>query len=130
MNDKKILSGPGTIVGVNVKLVGTLHDANEIIIHGKIEGEVISEKSVIVTETAFVKGPISAELVQVAGQVNGAVTASGKLEIMPTGKIIGSVMTKNLSIHSGATFVGKSAMPGSEAMEMTEDHKNSKENQA
>ena len=45
MGDKKPLSGPGTIVGANVKLVGTLADANEIVIHGRIEGEVVSDKS-------------------------------------------------------------------------------------
>lgn len=114
MGDKKPLSGPGTIVGANVKLVGTLSDANEIVIHGKIEGEIISEKSVVISETAYVKGPVSAELVQVAGEVHGSIVATGKLEILPTGKVIGSTTTKDLSIRSGALFVGKSNMPEGE----------------
>jgi len=111
MGDKKNLSGPGTIVGANVKLVGTLSDANEIVVHGKVEGEVISEKSVIISETAFVKGPVSAEMVQIAGEVHGSIVATGKLEIMPTGKVFGSTTTKDLNIRSGAVFVGKSNMP-------------------
>lgn len=111
MNDKKTLSGPGTVVGVNVKLVGTLNDANEIIVHGKIEGEVISEKNVNISETAYVKGPVSAEVVQIAGEVHGSVVATGKLEILPTGKVFGSITTKDLNIRSGAIFVGKSNMP-------------------
>ena len=114
MGDKKPISGPGTIVGANVKLVGTLSDANEIVIHGKIEGEVISEKSVIVSETAYVKGPVSAEIVQIAGEVHGSIVATGKLEILPTGKVIGSTTTKDLNIRSGALFVGKSNMPEGE----------------
>lgn len=111
MGDKKNLSGPGTVVGANVKLVGTLSDANEIIVHGKVEGEVISEKCVTVSETAFVKGPVSAEIVQIAGEVHGSIVATGKLEIMPTGKVFGSTTTKDLNIRSGAVFVGKSNMP-------------------
>ncbi len=111
MGDKKNLSGPGTVVGANVKLVGTLSDANEIIVHGKIEGEVISEKNIVVSETAFVKGPVSAETIQVAGEVRGSIVATGRLEIMPTGKVYGSTTTKDLNIRSGAIFIGKSNMP-------------------
>ena len=107
----KSVSGPSTIVGANVKLVGTLYDANEITIHGQIEGEVKSDKNVIITETAYVKGPISAETVQIAGQVYGSITATAKLEILPTGKVYGSTTTKDLIIRSGAIFIGKSNMP-------------------
>lgn len=110
MGDKNV-SGPSTIVGANVKLVGTLYDSNEITIHGKIEGEVKSDKIVLVTETAYVKGPISAEIVQIAGQVFGSITATNKLEILPTGKVYGSTTTKDLNIRSGAIFIGKSNMP-------------------
>ena len=111
MGDKKNLAGPGTVIGANVKLVGTLSDASEIIVHGRIEGEVISEKNINISETAFVKGPVSAELVQVAGEVQGSIVATGRLEIMPTGKVFGSITTKDLNIRSGAVFVGKSNMP-------------------
>ena len=111
MGDKKNVAGPGTIIGANVKLVGTLIDANEIIVHGRVEGEVISEKMINITETAFIKGPITADMVQIAGEVQGSIVASGKLELLPTGKVFGSITAKDLSIRSGAVFVGKSNMP-------------------
>lgn len=111
MGDKKNVAGPGTIIGANVKLVGTLIDANEIIVHGRVEGEVTSEKMINITETAFVKGPITADMVQIAGEVQGSIVASGKLELLPTGKVFGSITAKDLSIRSGAVFVGKSNMP-------------------
>ena len=114
IGDKKNLTGPGTVVGSNVKLVGTISDSNEIVIHGKIEGEVICEKNINVTETAYIKGPISAEMIQVAGEVHGSIVATGKLELMPTGKVFGSITTKDLTIRSGAIFVGKSNMPEGE----------------
>ena len=113
-------SGPGTVVGANVKLVGTLQDANDIIIHGRIEGEVISNQAISITETAYIKGPINAELVTVAGKIRGSITATGKLEILPTGKVFGSVTTKDLAIRSGAIFIGKCTMPDEEKEEIEE----------
>lgn len=107
-------SGPGTVVGANVKLVGTLQDASDIIIHGRIEGEVISSTSVNVAETAYIKGPISAEVIAIAGKVRGSITATGRLEILPTGKVFGSITSKDLSIKSGAIFIGKCTMPEGE----------------
>jgi cytoskeletal protein CcmA (bactofilin family) len=120
IGDKNV-SGPSTIVGANVKLVGTLYDANEITIHGKIEGEVKSDKIVVVSETAYVKGPISAETIQIAGQVYGSITATSKLEILPTGKVFGSTTTKDLNIRSGAVFIGKSNMPDGEKEMVVEE---------
>lgn len=104
------IPGPGTVVGANVKLTGTLKDINDIIIHGAVEGDVISEKNVLIAETAKVKGPIKALTINISGEVNGEVTANEKLEIQPTGKISGSIITKSLTIKPGAVFNGKCAM--------------------
>lgn len=103
-------SGPGTIVGANVKLTGTLKDANDITIFGNVEGEVISDKNVMLEENASIKGPITAQVITVSGSVNGSITAQEKLEITPTGKVTGSITTRDLIIKSGAQFDGKSAM--------------------
>ena len=112
-------NGPGTTVGVNVALSGTLKDQNDISVFGMVEGEVISEKSVTIGQTAQVKGPVKGELVTIAGVVRGAISASEKLELLETGKVFGSISTKNLVIHSGGIFVGKSEMPTGE--ETTEE---------
>jgi len=106
--DQQTITGPGTVIGSNVKLTGTLKDVNDITVHGHVDGEVISEKNVEITETASIKGPVTAQIVTVSGKINGSVTANEKLEINPTGKVYGSINTKDLIIQSGAIFVGKS----------------------
>ncbi len=103
-------TGPGTVVGVNVKLTGILKDTNEITIHGSVDGEVVSANSVMIAETASVKGPVVAKNVVVAGKVNGSIEAIEKLEILSTGKVQGSIAAKDLTIKSGAQFNGKSKM--------------------
>lgn len=104
------VEGPGTIVGANVKLSGTLKDTNDITVHGTVEGEVISDNNVSIEQTAKIKGPIKAKVVVISGEVNGEIMASDKLEIMETGKVKGSISTNDLIIKSGAVFNGKSMM--------------------
>lgn len=102
--------GPGTIVGANVKLTGTISDVNDITVHGTVEGEVISDKTITVAETASVKGPVTAQIISVSGKINGAVTAHQKIELLPSAQVNGSIATRELIIKSGATFNGKCSM--------------------
>lgn len=104
------VAGPGTVVGANVKLTGTISDVNDITVHGTVEGEVVSDKTVTIAETAAVKGPVTAQMVSISGTINGAVTGHQKVELLPTGKVNGSIATKDLIIKSGASFNGKCAM--------------------
>ncbi|MBI2590205.1 polymer-forming cytoskeletal protein [Candidatus Berkelbacteria bacterium] len=106
------VGGPGTVVGANVKLTGTLSDVNDIIVHGTVEGEIISDKTVTISETASVKGPVTAQMVSVSGKVQGGITAHQKLELLPTANVGGAITTKELLIKPGATFNGKSTMTG------------------
>ncbi|HSX42342.1 MAG TPA: polymer-forming cytoskeletal protein [Candidatus Saccharimonadales bacterium] len=103
-------SGPGTIVGVNVALSGTLKDQNDIAVYGMVDGQVESERSVTVGQSAQVKGPVKGQLITVAGTVHGEITAHEKLEVLETGKIYGSIETKDLIVRSGALLSGKVTM--------------------
>ena len=105
---------PGTVVGGNVKLTGTLKDVNDITIHGQVEGEIISDRIVTIAETAKVKGPITATSITISGTVNGDITASEKCELLPSARVSGSITTADLSIKSGAVFNGTSTMSATE----------------
>lgn len=107
---EKMISGPGTVIGSNVKLVGALKDTNDIVVHGAIEGEVASERSVNIGETAHVKGPVSGQTVLISGRVDGSVKAVDRLELLANGKIFGDITCGDLVIQSGSTFVGQCAM--------------------
>ena len=107
-------NGPGTTVGVNVALSGTLKDQNDIAVFGMVEGEVISEKSISIGQSAQVKGPVHGKVVTVSGTVRGSIKADEKLEGLETGKVFGSIIAKDLIVHSGAILVGKCDMPTEE----------------
>ncbi len=101
----------GTIVGSSVHLTGAIKDSSDITIFGSVEGEVSSDSKVIIEESAYVKGPITANEVVLSGFVNGTVNAKERLELNASGTIKGNIDTKELLIHSGATFIGKCNMP-------------------
>lgn len=125
MNKERSIAGPGTIIGSNVVLTGILRDAGDIAIHGKVEGEITSDRSVIIGETAEIKGPISGQTITIAGLVKGSIDAGAKLELLPTARIYGSISTRELIIRGGAIFIGKSTMPVEEEPtdpEMSEDN--------
>jgi cytoskeletal protein CcmA (bactofilin family) len=112
INQMDETSGPGTIVGVNVALSGTLKDQNDIAVYGMVDGEVNSEKSITVGQSAQVKGPVRGQVVTIAGTVHGEIDAAEKLEILETGKVYGSIATKDLVVRSGAFIDGKVVMGG------------------
>ncbi len=124
---QKPIPGPGTVVGANVRLNGVIKDVNDIAVHGHVEGEVISDKNVLIGETAVVKGPVTGQIVTLSGTVRGSVEAHIKLELLPTARLYGGIITKELVIRSGALFNGKSAMT---AEEKTEEEKDSKSKDA
>jgi len=100
-----------TVIGINVNLKGNLKNKGSIQVNGSVEGEVRSDENVNVGETATVKGPVVAKVIEVSGMVKGLVEAGEKLEINPTGKVIGDINAKSLIIKQGAVFIGKSTMP-------------------
>lgn len=108
-----------TIIGINVTIKGNLYNKGSIQVNGSIEGEVKSDENLIIGETAQIKGPVIARVIEISGEVKGLVEATDKLEIHPTGRIYGDINAKSLIIKEGATFVGKSIMPG-EAKAATE----------
>lgn len=109
--ERRSVENVDTIIGLNVNLKGNLKNQGSIQVNGSVEGEVRSDDNVNVGETAVIKGPVIAKVVEVSGTIKGLVEATEKLEINPTGKVIGDINVKTLIIKQGAIFVGKSTMP-------------------
>lgn len=108
--ERREMENVDTIIGLNVNLKGNLKNKGSIQVNGSVEGEVRSDENVTVGETASIKGPVAAKVIEVSGMVKGLIDASEKLEINPTGRVIGDINIKTLIIKPGATFIGKSTM--------------------
>src|SRR3954465_10982391 len=91
----------------DVEISGTLKFAGELTFEGKLEGEIISDGTLQLGDTAVVNGNINAASVVVRGKVTGNVTAKDRIEIKAKAELFGDIKSSKLVIEEGVTFVGK-----------------------
>lgn len=92
------------------KVSGKLTFEGPARIDGQIDGEISAKDSVIIGESAVVTAQIKAASVVVAGKVSGDITASQRIEIRPSAKVLGNLTSPVLVVHEGAVFEGHCAM--------------------
>ncbi len=105
------------ILSKDVEIKGSIKFTNELIIDGKIEGEIISDGNLTVGENAEIKGEIKTKSVTVHGKIQGNITVSERCELKARSHLIGDLKAARVTIEEGATFVGKSEVtsPGSKS---------------
>ncbi|MFT4177510.1 MAG: polymer-forming cytoskeletal protein [Luteolibacter sp.] len=98
------------VLSSDVEIKGTVKFTNDLVVDGKIEGEIISQGNLTVGENARIKAEIKTGTVVVYGKVHGNLTASERVELKASAEVIGDIKTKVISIEAGAIFVGKSTV--------------------
>src|SRR4030043_2004583 len=89
---------------------------------GKFEGEIFESGTLIVGETAIIKGKIGLNTIIINGLVEGEIYAKVRVEIHSTGKVHGNLNTPILTINEGGIFEGHCKMEG--VIERKEDDVN------
>jgi cytoskeletal protein CcmA (bactofilin family) len=79
---------------------------------GKFEGEIFESGTLIVGETAHIKGKIGLNTIVINGLVEGEVYAKARVEIHSTGKVYGKLFTPILTVNEGGIFEGNCKMEG------------------
>jgi cytoskeletal protein CcmA (bactofilin family) len=104
---------PSTAIDATTDLEGTLRCKETLRIDGRIKGEVVCEKTVLIGQGGKVHASISAESVVVSGEVKGNITARCKITLDKTARVIGDLATPGIVIEEGAKLEGR-IMIGSE----------------
>jgi len=98
------------ILSSDVEIKGTVKFSNELVVDGKIEGEITSSGNLTVGENARLKAEIRTGTVVVYGKVHGNITAASHVELKASAEVLGDIKAATLSIEAGAIFVGKSTV--------------------
>jgi len=111
-----VKSSPPSLISADLKIVGDLSSNGEIQIDGTVDGD-IRTKSLLIGETANIKGEIIADEVHVHGTVNGQIK-SRSVNLARTAHMVGDILHEDLAIETGAFLEGhckRMADPAKEA---------------
>lgn len=95
------------VLNSDVEIKGNLKFAGELTFEGKLEGEITSDGTLNLGDSAVINGNISANSVIVRGKVTGNVTAKDKIELKAKTELFGDIRSSKLVMEEGVTFVGK-----------------------
>ena len=103
-------SGQRNVLLPDVEIKGKVRFQNDLIVDGKIEGEIVSDGSLTIGENARIKAEIKTSSVVVYGKVHGNITVSDRIELRKDAEVVGDIKAKVLTMEAGAIFVGSSTV--------------------
>lgn len=95
---------PQTVIGEEVRLVGTLYSSAELLITGQIQGDVECPALTVGTG-GYIDGSVKANSVVVQGEVLGDIEA-GEVKLNPQSRVSGNISCRSIAIEHGAAFEG------------------------
>lgn len=96
-----------TIIAAGTRFKGELNSECHIHIDGEFDGNIHSTNTVLVGKNGVVNGDIFAERVIIGGISKGTID-SEFIEILPNGRIEGTIICNELYIEKKGIFVGES----------------------
>jgi len=95
-----------TLFAKDMEFKGVVHFNGTVRVDGRVEGEIHTTGTLIVGESALIKGVISAGILMNSGKINGKITAAEKIHILKPGVLIGDIKTPLIAIEEGSHFHG------------------------
>ena len=93
--------------GAKLSIKGKITGSGNLIVMGKLEGEVDLAGELVVAAPAVLNGEIRAVTLAVSGNVTGTLTAGEKIHLEKSAVVSGRMCTPRLSVVDGATFNGE-----------------------
>jgi len=96
------------VLSSDVEIKGTIKFQKELLIDGKVEGEINSDGALTVGENADIRAEIKTKSITIYGKVQGNVNVTERCELKSKCTLQGDLKAARLIIEEGATFIGKS----------------------
>ena len=93
-------------LGRETEFEGNLAFKGIVRIDGRFKGEINTEGTLIVGETAVMDSEIHASNVIISGEIRGHIVAGEKIEILSPGKVFGDIKAPSVTINTGVIFEG------------------------
>jgi cytoskeletal protein CcmA (bactofilin family) len=102
------------VVGRGISLQGTVQDAERLVVEGTVEATMIHATELEIPPGGIFKGEVEVEDAQIAGTIDGTLTARGNLSVHATGKVLGTARCRRLQVQDGGQITGRIEMINSD----------------
>ena len=97
-------------LGRETEFEGKLSFKGAVRIDGHFTGEIFTEGTLIVGESAVVKSDIHVAHIIISGEIRGNIIADSRIEIHAPGKVFGNIQAPAVIIEEGVIFEGNCKM--------------------
>ena len=94
-------------VGEGTLFTGSFSGGENIVVRGQVQGKSDVDGVVVIANSGKWLGELSADVVVVAGRVEGDIFAREKIEVQAGANITGNLTSPVIAIESGAVHVGR-----------------------
>ncbi len=99
--------GKPATIGQSVQIKGELSAQEDLIIDGKIDGKIlVHNHHLTIGPNGHITAEVHAKSVQINGAVTGNITADDKVEISPSGSVLGDITAPRVALADGSNFKG------------------------
>ena len=95
-----------SFIGETMVIEADITSDEDIIIEGKVKGNISVSKTLTIGKSGKVKADIKAAVVRIIGEAKGNIIASDKVEILSLGRYTGNIQSQKLVVAEGAILNG------------------------
>jgi cytoskeletal protein CcmA (bactofilin family) len=98
------------VVGRGISVQGVVQDAERLVVEGTVEATMIHAAELAITQGGVFKGEVEVEEAEIAGTIDGTLTARHALVVRGTGRVLGTARCKRLQVEDGGQITGRIEM--------------------
>lgn len=98
------------VVGRGISLQGVVQDAERLVVEGTVEATMIKAAELSISQGGIFKGEVEVEEAEVAGTIDGTLTARHSLIVRTSGKVLGTARCRRLQVEDGGQITGRIEM--------------------
>lgn len=98
------------VVGRGISVQGTVQDAERLVVEGTVEATMIHAAELSIAPGGVFKGEVEVDEAEIAGTIDGTLTARASLIVRGSGKVLGTARCRRLQVEEGGQISGRVEM--------------------
>jgi cytoskeletal protein CcmA (bactofilin family) len=98
------------VIGRGISVHGTIQDAERLEVQGIVEAKMIHAAELSIAQGGMFRGEVEVEEAEIAGTIDGTLTARNALIVRSTGRVLGVARCRRLQVEDGGQITGQIEM--------------------